>query len=730
MIVILFLAFTTGLSFFIQPSEAASVTILSYTEVVDLAGDYWVFGEVQNLDASPIYFVEINASFYDSSNNLITNGHGYCHLTNILPNRKSPFYVSVNVDNETQVSRIDHYTFETSSISEYPPPAPPLGLEILWSNASINLGGWIEAIGEVMNVGTTNASFIDVYGTCYDSDGKVLDVDIGHLNYSSPYSLPPGQKVSFDVMFNSDVVPLAKSYVLTAESLEYTCYEYQESPTPAPPSVTILSYSEGREWVSSEGEHGFSLYGEVQNLGTVPVHCQINASFYDSSNTLIAQGQGYCGPSILPNRKAPFVVTVYDDNETQVSRIDHSVLEVVNVGCYSSTEFPLGLKILWSNATIGSSGWMDITGEIENTQTMDLSYVSVYGTCYDSDGNVVAFNADSFDSMLPGQKLSFTIGFWPDAVSQAKSYVLTADSLNCSYFEYQELAIPTSSAAEPGTTVPSESSATPLYTTAWVPPPENAAFATAVTAVTVGVVSVVVAAVSNPAGLPTGRVVEKTRDLLPESVKKWLEEFVSSKREFSVDDKRGSVFLPTKYEVLAYAVSLLFLTFSFSYVKVNDLSQIFSVLPNILVSAIIIEFVKTFALEVFAKSRGVWTEHKIWFLGLAMFLVTTFAFGIPFSSPSRNVYHAPKLTKRVNGIISAVAVLVVLAFAGLFFVLMIGGFVLIGSTGLAMCSITAFIDSFPVAPMNGKAIYDYNKVMWAVLFAVTIILYGSWLIFL
>jgi hypothetical protein len=733
------LMFTAGLSFFIKPSKEASVTILSYTEVIDLVGDYWVFGEVQNLGTTTIEFVEINATFYDTSNTLIAEGHGFCDLYYILPNRKSPFYVSVDVADETQASKIDHYTFEItpfSPFSDYSPSTPPLGLKILSSNAEIDMwSGWMNVTGEIENVGTTNASCISVYGTCYDSDGKVLDVGIGVVNYSAPYSLLPGQKASFDLMFNADVVPLAKSYVITAESIEYACFEYPELPTPAPstPSVAILSYSAVNELGGD-----YYVYGEVQNLGTTPLYLEINGLFYDSSNTLIAEGHdASCLTHILPDRKSPFIVVVDVADETQASKIDHFTLEASPIPGPSATPLPLGLKILSSNASLDSitDNLVTITGEIENTGTASItSNVYIWATFYDSNGNVIYVNCDILDPMLPGQKASFRTWFVLDSGTMSNSYVLTAESKEYACFEYPELPTPAPSQTPEvpsDTSVPPIEASTPtLDTTVWVAPPENAAIATTVTVVAVGAASVVAAAVSNTAGMPTGRVVQKTSELLPESLKKWLSDYISSKRESTVEGKTGSFFVPTKSEVLAYGVSLAVLTLSFSYVKANDLTQILSILPNILLSAIIIEFVKTFALEVFARSRGVWTEHKIWYLGLTMFLVTTFALGIPFSSPSRNVYHTTKLTKRLQGIVSSFAILVVLAFAALFFVLMISGFVLIGSTGLAMCSILAFLDTFPVAPMNGKAIYEYSKILWVVLFAVTLTLYGSWLILL
>jgi hypothetical protein len=152
------------------------------------------------------------------------------------------------------------------------------------------------------------------------------------------------------------------------------------------------------------------------------------------------------------------------------------------------------------------------------------------------------------------------------------------------------------------------------------------------------------------------------------------------------------------------------------------------VLPTILATSILVGFLKTFVLIAYSRKQGVWTEHKVWYFGLATFLVTTFAFKVPFSSPSRSVHHAPKFTKRLGAILSSAEIFISLAFAGLFSLLLVGGFVVIGSIGLAMCIIGAFFDTFPIAPMNGRTIFDYSKTLWAVLFIVTLVLYAFWLL--
>ena len=72
-------------------------------------------------------------------------------------------------------------------------------------------------------------------------------------------------------------------------------------------------------------------------------------------------------------------------------------------------------------------------------------------------------------------------------------------------------------------------------------------------------------------------------------------------------------------------------------------------------------------------------------------------------------------------------VLIGLAFAGNFFLLLIGGYAAIGGAGLAMCVIGSFCGTFPVSPMSGKEIFDYSKRLWAGLFVTTVIVFVAWL---
>jgi hypothetical protein len=493
---------------------------------------------------------------------------------------------------------------------------------------------------------------------------------------------------------------------------------------------------------------GYMIHGEVQNLDSTPLSgVWVSATYYDNNNNAIAEGNG---PSfldvILPNQKSAFTILLWNETQWDTtkdatqqlgSRVDHYTLAVNYTFAREATARPLGLNILSSSVQLYENGYgMNITGEIENTAATAATYPKICATFYDSDGKV-AYTAFTFADpygdppvVQPGQRSPFALLLLREDAEQAKSYVLSAESIEYSSLESSSLPLPTfppftpTPSAGPTSTSTSPPTVAQLLTVAWVPPPQNAAAATAATAVAVGVVSVVVAAATNPVGPPAG----KASDLIPDSVKKWLEEFMSQRRRSTLDQKTGSALVPTKAEALAYGVSLILLTLAFSYVKVPDFTQILVVLPTILATAVIVEFAKTFSTVAFARSLGVWTEHRLWYLGLSMFLITTFAFGVPFSSPSRTMYYSPKLTKRREGIAYSAAILITLAFGALFFVLLLNGFTLIGSTGLAMCVIMAFLDTFPVSPMNGKAIYAYSKAAWAVIFAATLAIYVSWLI--
>jgi outer membrane protein assembly factor BamB len=263
----------------------------------------------------------------------------------------------------------------------------------------------------------------------------------------------------------------------------------------------------------------------------------------------------------------------------------------------------------------------------------------------------------------------------------------------------------------------------------WVPPATNAV-ASGITIVGVfAVVSLLAIAVSNPATIAGNWLVEKLTDLLPEYAKEWLESFVSSKRSQDIESKAGSIFILTKLEVVAYVVTLFVLTIAFSYSGAGSMEQFLVLIPTVLVTSVAVGLLSNLLMELVARLLGVWAEHRLWYFGLATFTLSTVIFKVPFSSPSRVLQHTPHHTKRTLGIAATASIMITLGFAAVFYAIQVFGFTIIGSIGLAMCLLSALFSTIPIPLMNGKDIWDWNKLLWVVIFLITVLLYAYWLIY-
>lgn len=264
----------------------------------------------------------------------------------------------------------------------------------------------------------------------------------------------------------------------------------------------------------------------------------------------------------------------------------------------------------------------------------------------------------------------------------------------------------------------------------WVPPADDAVASSVVIVSTLGVVSIIATAISNPLSMPFSRLWEKINSLLPDSVKGWLESFISSKRQLVIEHKQGSIFSLSKIEILAYISSLAVMTFAFAYSGAGSLDDFLLLIPTVLATSVIIGLTKNILTEFYSRALGVWAEHRLWYFGLATFLFSTIVFRTPFSSPSRIVNHSPRFTPRSQGLIASASVVISLVFGGVFYALLLTGYSYIGSIGLGMCILGALFDTLPIAPMNGRDIFDWSKVVWMAQFVFTVVIYTIWLTYI
>jgi YVTN family beta-propeller protein len=543
-------------------------------------------------------------------------------------------------------------------------------------------------------------------------------------------------------------------------------------------SPTGLAYdsNKGEIFVANHGSNSVSVMSDSNNkvIATIPVGTKPNNLAYDSGkNEVFVVNSGDNTVSVISDstNAVTATITVGTNPNKVIYDSAKGELFVCNSGYNTVSVISDSTNTVVKTITVGTSpagaAYDSGKGEIfvanyggttvsiiSDTTNAVIGTVTVgnvpYGVAYDSGTNeifvsnhqdgTVSIISDSTNSVIetlnvgtspagiaynPGKDEIFVTNSGDNTVSVISDSSATSPSpAPSTSTSPNPSTVPTATPAQ----TPAPSTSADLLQQVWVPKPENAAIAVGVSALAIGAVSFIFAALSNPLGEVGGKVGERTKGLIPDDLKEWLQEVVASRRKVEVGKKTGSPFIPTKTEALAYITAMIVLAFAFSYVKVITLNQIWELLPIFFVTSVLVGFVQKFFGIVFMRSRGVWSEHKIWPFGLVLFLFTTFAFRVPFSSPTRNVNQSSKFTEHLGALVAASEILISLGFAGLFFLLLRGGYVAIGGAGLDMCVIGSFFATFPLSPMSGKEIFNHSKGLWAGLFITSAIIFVAWLL--
>lgn len=180
----------------------------------------------------------------------------------------------------------------------------------------------------------------------------------------------------------------------------------------------------------------------------------------------------------------------------------------------------------------------------------------------------------------------------------------------------------------------------------------------------------------------------------------------------------------TRQELVPLSIAGGTLALAFSYGLAPTLGDILPLLPLTLATAMGVELIKELARELTARRTGNWSEYRIWPLGLITMTISTALFKAPFSVPGKSWFHMASPSKRNEGMIAAASSVAGLLAAGVFFVLLLSGARTLGSMGLSISLALALYELIPTPPLNGKAVFDWSKPLWALLFAFSAVLYG------
>ena len=148
---------------------------------------YHIVGELENASDTPIEWVKIVATLYDTAGEVVGTGYTYSELDVIPPGGRSPF--SIGID---EYGAVDSYKLQIEA------DVGELGRQdlVIGSHGTYEQYDWLYIRGEVQNTGDTDAEWVKIVATLYDAAGNAVgmgytfaDLDVVPAGGTSPFDM-------------------------------------------------------------------------------------------------------------------------------------------------------------------------------------------------------------------------------------------------------------------------------------------------------------------------------------------------------------------------------------------------------------------------------------------------------------------------------------------------------------------------------------------------------------
>jgi len=572
----------------------------------------------------------------------------------------------------------------TQSLTVDLPPDIPVEIlnhrSYLWSNSTL----WI--VGEVHNIGTTNLEQVNMAVVYYDSVGAIIGTDKCSIQLGV---ISPGQMAPFITFAGvSYSYPINASFIA---GYEIAVRSYSSTTVELYKDLIIVN-----EEAFFDELDNYHVYGAIVNNGTIPVESVAAVgSFYDTYDNLIDAWFSLPYPSDLsPNQNTTFNIELDKSRLDAVGEIDHYFLQVdYHVERTSST-------ILCSISSMPGSDNITVSGSV---------------------------------TPVPGEVLVAMNFTKPDNTTSIIMITTTPEGDFNYTFKPEDSGVWSVRASWPGildiegATSTSTSITIEETTIRKTPPPIAAAVATSVgVAVPAGVT-----ALAGWGGL--GQYFNVIISKLSSWVKTFLQSYM--KQILPVQPKPGekAPFL-ARIEMVELGFSTLVLTLVYGFVGANGLPHFLN--PSVLLVIIPVTLLTSGISMVAAELRQVLIlkiynirgDLKIWLQGLIAFLISGLVFKIPFSTPVRYRYKGSKISAKTGALINILKMLMLLPLLILYSIAIMLGFRRIGDIGLLSCLTSVFYQLMPIKPLDGKAIFDYDRKVWLLAFVPMMILFYTWVL--
>ena len=192
-----------------------SISILSHSSYVNEIGSFHVIGEVRNNAATPMEFVEITSTFYDSAGKVVGTGSAFTDIDILRPTETSPF--DILLTDEQQSKKIDNYKLSVSG--DETSEAKPAKLKLNVGDSFTDSIDTYHIVGEVTNQGDQVTRFVEVAGAFHNDQNQVVAVG---LSYTDPSDLGPGVTAPFEILVSTPNIDQIKSSTLNVQSDDYS----------------------------------------------------------------------------------------------------------------------------------------------------------------------------------------------------------------------------------------------------------------------------------------------------------------------------------------------------------------------------------------------------------------------------------------------------------------------------------------------------------------------------
>jgi len=667
---------------------------LSKGEEVYEGNFFHVVGVIQDTGTKNIKDVGVELTFYDAQGEKILAGpvHGSLGFyriedgveipENLLgPGDKLPFR-TVLLDAEAS-AKVANYDI---SVKYAVTDEEPYRNLVILNHRLRSRYGSASVIGELMNSGDQHLSCVSIYAAFYDGAGRIVDA----AYYPAPlYILVPGEKIAFATYSAS--IEGNVTYELTTTCLKTRSTPYRE--------FEILAHT------SRTDQYGYLvLEGEVANTGDQDAtEVRVAADFYDEDGMPLG---GYYTeiPQIRAGERSPFEVVLWDEElaaEVANYTFHISSSESTYIRQPSQIACSVSPRKITAGQAITISG--AVTPAIKGVK-ITLTFTSPNGTTITEE--TLSDSNGSFTHLFNAQEE----GDWAVEVSWPGNNMYEGSTSSPAEFTVERAAAP-----------PSLVRATPSLETASAAVAVGAGVTVGVTAVmsATGLGQQINAAVS---GL---KIPNPVKDFLKFYAEKTFKKLTS---EEVVARKRRRLVSAT--ELLSLTLSALILLLIFSYIEVHGLpsftdpASLLSVLPHVMITVVFVFVLSQLFAFTTAAALDVWCQFKIWLYGLIALTVSGLGFLLPFGSPGRTDYEG-ELDERKAGLAATLKILSTLTLTLPFYVFLILGYKIIGDSGLLIATMSAFYSAFPFKPLEGQAVYKYNKPLWLTGFVGTFILFTS-----